>query len=91
MAPIFSRTKRQVRHGIRTAASVVVGLSAAVGAMRWLSGCVASADFAAVTTGGQKDIASARRLIKDGGIPDPEAITVEGFLSEHAIPITAPA
>ena len=44
-----------------------------------------------VTAGGTEDIAQARSRSNAGGIPSPESVTVEGFLSEHDIPIPPPA
>jgi len=67
----------------------VLGLATAM----LVSGCPMSAppafnlDFVGVTTGGAQDIALARKIIEAGDVPNPEYIPIEGFLSEHAIPL----
>jgi Ca-activated chloride channel homolog len=53
-------------------------------------GCAVSTDFAGATAGGAQDIAFARQTIDSGGIPTPESITVEGFISEHSIETETP-
>ena len=42
------------------------------------------------TPGGAQDIGLARDLIASGVIPPPEAITIEGVLSEHDFPLDGP-
>lgn len=54
-----------------------------------LGGCAGSFN-AGVTTGGQQDVAGFRRALDDGDIPNPESMTVEGFLSEHSIDLGDP-
>jgi Ca-activated chloride channel homolog len=43
------------------------------------------------TPGGAQDIGVARKMIADGQVPPPDALTVEGLVSEHDIPAEGPA
>jgi len=46
----------------------------------------------AVTGGGAQDFAFFRKLVKDGEVPSPDVLTVEGFLREFELPLVlAPA
>jgi hypothetical protein len=80
--------KLSVRARIECMVLFLVG-SGVMGAL--VTGCAMAApsDFG-VTSGGQQDIAAARQVINGGEIPDPDWITVEGFLSEHSIPVAVP-
>jgi Ca-activated chloride channel family protein len=80
--------KLSVRARIECLVLFLVG-SGVMGAL--VTGCAMAApsDFG-VTSGGQQDIAAARQVINGGDIPDPDWITVEGFLSEHSIPVPVP-
>ncbi len=90
---------RQVQNSRRAAVRAVLVVVFAAGGL-WTTGTTlmtAGCAFAApmggdvgATTGGQQDIAAARAAIEAGDIPDPESITVEGFMSEHAIEIETP-
>ncbi|UCE58522.1 MAG: VWA domain-containing protein [Phycisphaerales bacterium] len=83
---VVSGTRARAVCSLDTFRLGIIGLSTLSLLLAVLSGCAPTAP-AGVTAGGQQDIASARATIEDGGIPDPDSITVEGFLSEHSIPI----
>lgn len=72
-----------------TSAALARAAVAAVLAV-FLPGCAPSGGGAGITGGGQEDIALARRIIEQGEIPDAASITVEGFLSEHSVPLDEP-
>jgi Ca-activated chloride channel family protein len=81
-----SLKRSETRYVILATAYLAIVVSFAV-----LVGCGPAAPMPpGVTAGGAQDIAHARQIIEDGDIPDPEAITVEGFMSEHSIPTSAP-
>lgn len=84
---IVSHARNQVRHYdiIQTGLTLLAGLVVVS-----CCGCPPGSGSAGVTGGGAQDIASARQVIAEGRIPDPDAITVEGFLSEHSIEVDEP-
>ncbi len=71
---------------VKNLASFIVASALSAGSMS-LTGC--ASPLGGTTGGGVQDASEARSAIEAGFIPNPNDITVEGFLSEHDIPLPA--
>jgi Ca-activated chloride channel homolog len=67
------------------------GIVGWVGLGMALVGCSASSADMGATPGGAQDNDLAQTQIEQGGVPKPEAITVEGMLNSHDLPLDAVA